>query len=160
MPIGSAEEILREISAPEVLVGGGPLLDDEMDDQAASDLARAELISIPTMIVLLLLIFGGFLAAGLPVVISLVAVASTLVTLSLFSLVADVSVYSINIVTMLGLGLAVDYALLIVTRFREERARTDVVVDALMSTMEHAGRTVAYSGLTVAAALAGSAGIP
>jgi RND superfamily putative drug exporter len=153
--IEQAEHILRSIDAPTVLVGGGPLLDDEMDDQAASDLARAELISVPVMIVLLLLVFGGFMAAGLPVVISLVAVASTLLMLMLFSLVADVSVYSINIVTMLGLGLAVDYALLVVTRFREERARATLVPDALMRTMERAGRTVAYSGLTVAASLAG-----
>jgi putative drug exporter of the RND superfamily len=146
---------LRAVDAPTVLVGGDSLLDDEMDAQAAHDLAMAELLSMPVMLVLLLLIFGGILAAGLPVIVSIVGVAGTLGTLALASLVSDVSVYSVNIVTMLGLGLAVDYALLLVSRFREERATDPDVEVALRRTLATAGRTVAFSGLTVAASLAG-----
>jgi RND superfamily putative drug exporter len=150
-----AADALHSIDAPTVLVGGGPLLDDEKDAQAARDLAKAELISLPVMLVLLLIIFGGVIAAGLPLLIAVVSSASTLLALFCFSAVADVSVYAINIVTMLGIGLGVDYALLIVTRFREERQRTAVVDEAVIATMASAGRTVFFSGLTVAASLAG-----
>jgi RND superfamily putative drug exporter len=145
---------LRSI-APTVLVGGDELLDEEMNDQAAADLARAELISMPVVLVLLLVLFGGVAAASLPVVVAVVGVGATLGTLAAFSLVADVSVYSVNIVTMLGLGLAVDYALLLVSRFREERAHGDDVEAAVTATMATAGRTVAFSGATVAVSLAG-----
>ena len=87
--------------------------------------------------------------------VAIVGVAATLGALALASLVSDVSVYSVNIVTMLGLGLAVDYALLLVSRFREERAVDPDVEGALRRTLATAGRTVAFSGLTVAASLAG-----
>ena len=146
---------LRTVDAPTVLVGGDTLLDDEMESQAAHDLARAELLSMPVVLVLLLVIFGGIVAAGLPVLVATVGVGATLGALALASLVSDVSVYSVNIVTMLGLGLAVDYALLLVSRFREERAVDPDVEVALRRTLATAGRTVAFSGLTVAASLAG-----
>src|SRR3954453_21065328 len=92
-----------------------------MSNQAAADLGRAEKLSLPVVSVLLLVIFGSVVAAGLPVVLALVGMAATLLGLTALSFVLDVSVYSVNIVTMLGLGLAVDYALLIVSRFREEQ---------------------------------------
>ncbi|HSS68014.1 MAG TPA: MMPL family transporter, partial [Nocardioidaceae bacterium] len=153
--VDAAAAKLHAIDAPTVLVGGGPLLDDEKDAQAAHDLAKAELISLPVLLVLLLVIFGGVVAAGLPLIIAVVSSATAMVALLGFSLVADVSVYSINIVTMLGIGLGIDYALLIVTRFREERQRTTSVDAAVAATMATAGRTVFFSGLTVAASLAG-----
>jgi RND superfamily putative drug exporter len=146
---------LRTVDAPTVLVGGNSLLDDEKDAQAGHDLAQAELLSMPVVLVLLLVIFGGIVAAGLPVLVAVVGVAATLGALALASLVSDVSVYSVNIVTMLGLGLAVDYALLLVSRFREERAVGPDVEAALRRTLATAGRTVAFSGLTVAVSLAG-----
>jgi RND superfamily putative drug exporter len=147
--------LLRAVDAPDVVVGGGLLLDREMDAQAAEDLKKAELLSMPVVLVLLLVIFGGVVAAGLPVVVALVGVAGTLGTLYVVSLLTDVSVYSVNIVTMLGLGLAVDYALLLVARFREERAVDPDVAGALERTLATAGRTVMFSGLTVAASLGG-----
>ena len=158
LPEGSIDEVarlLRSIDAPQVVVGGGVLQDAEMDDQAAADLARAELISMPVVLVLLVVVLGGVVAAGLPVLIALVGVATTLLALLGIGLVTDVSVYAVNVVTMLGLGLAVDYALLVVARFREERAVDPDVAGALERTMTTAGRTVAFSGATVAAALAG-----
>jgi putative drug exporter of the RND superfamily len=150
----AAEAELRRLDAPHVLVGGGPLQDREFEDQVASDLARAELLSMPVVLVLLLVVFGGIVAAGLPVLIALTGVAGTLLALFGISAVTDVSVYSVNVVTMLGLGLAVDYALLLVSRFREERATSDLSA-AVEEAVATAGRTVVFSGLTVAASLAG-----
>jgi putative drug exporter of the RND superfamily len=150
----AAEAELRGLDAPHVLVGGGPLQDQEFEDQVASDLARAELLSMPVVLVLLLVVFGGIVAAGLPVLIALTGVAGTLLALFGISAVTDVSVYSVNVVTMLGLGLAVDYALLLVSRFREERAIRDLPA-AVEEAVATAGRTVVFSGLTVAASLAG-----
>jgi RND superfamily putative drug exporter len=150
-----ATEVLRGIDAPRVLVGGEDLMDEEMNAQAGEDLARAELISMPIVLVLLLVLFGGLVAAGLPLVIATVGVAATMAALLLATAVTDVSVYAVNIITMLGLGLAVDYALLVVSRFREERAADPDVAGALMRTFATAGRTVLFSGLTVAASLAG-----
>jgi RND superfamily putative drug exporter len=150
----AAEAELRRLDAPRVLVGGGPLQDQEFEDQVAADLARAELLSMPVVLVLLLVVFGGIVAAGLPVLVALVGVAGTLLALFGISAVTDVSVYSVNVVTMLGLGLAVDYALLLVSRFREERVTHDLPA-AVEEAVATAGRTVVFSGLTVAASLAG-----
>jgi RND superfamily putative drug exporter len=150
----AAETELRRLDAPHVLVGGGPLQDREFEDQVASDLARAELLSMPVVLVLLLVVFGGIVAAGLPVLVALTGVAGTLLALFGISSVTDVSVYSVNVVTMLGLGLAVDYALPLVSRFREERASRDLPA-AVEEAVATAGRTVVFSGLTVAASLAG-----
>jgi RND superfamily putative drug exporter len=152
--------LLQTIAAPRVVVGGGDRLDEEMEDQAAADLATAEAISTPLILLLLLILFGGVVAAGLPVLITLVGVGATLMLLYLISLVSDVSVYAINIVTMLGLGLAVDYALLLVARFREERAVDGSVPGGIERTYATAGRTVAFSGLTVAASLAALLAFP
>ncbi|WP_051683497.1 MMPL family transporter [Blastococcus sp. URHD0036] len=153
--VDEAAALLREADAPRVVVGGGPLQDDEMDDQAASDLARAETISMPIALVLLVVLFGGVLAAGIPVVVALAGMGATLGALLLASLVADVSVYAVNVVTMLGLGLAVDYGLLLVSRFREEKAAGGDDDAVLRRTFATAGRTVTFSGLTVAASLGG-----
>ena len=100
-----AEAELRRLDAPRVLVGGGPLQDREFEDQVAADLARAELLSMPVVLVLLLVVFGGNVAAGLPVLVALVGVAGTLLALFGISAVTDAST-TVNVVTMLGLGLA------------------------------------------------------
>ncbi|NUU23649.1 MAG: MMPL family transporter, partial [Streptomycetaceae bacterium] len=135
----------------------GPLMEREMNDQAERDLSRAELVSLPVVVLLLLVVFGGIVAAGLPLAVALVGIASTFLVLYGFSQVTDVSVYAVQVTTMLGLGLAVDYALLMVTRFREELAAGagDAVEAAVRRTTATAGRTVLVSGLTVSAGLAG-----
>ncbi|WP_409329582.1 MMPL family transporter [Trujillonella humicola] len=153
--VDDAAALLRDADVPRAVVGGGPLQDDEMDQQAASDLARAEIVSMPIALVLLVVLFGGVVAAGVPVLVALAGVAATLGALLLATAVADVSVYAVNVVTMLGLGLAVDYGLLLVSRFREEKALTGDADTALRATFATAGRTVAFSGFTVAAALSG-----
>jgi RND superfamily putative drug exporter len=146
---------LRGIEDAKVSVAGGPLSDTEFDDQAQKDVARAEMLSMPVVLVLLLVVFGGLLAAGLPLLIAVVGVGGTFGVLFSFSTVTDVSVYAIQVTTMLAVGLAVDYALLVVNRFREERRTTPDVRTAVARTTATAGRTVMFSGLTVAVALAG-----
>lgn len=138
-----------------VTVAGGSLTEEEFNAQAARDVARAEILTTPVVLLLLLIVFGGLLAAGLPLLIAVAGVGGAFGILLAFSQVTDVSVYAIQVVTMLAVGLAVDYALLVVNRFREERAVDPEVGSAVVRAAGTAGRTVLFSGLTVAVALAG-----
>ncbi|GAA4448797.1 MMPL family transporter [Phytohabitans houttuyneae] len=151
----AAAERLREISAAQVAVSGGPLTEEEYGTQAEQDVQRAEMLTTPVVLVLLLLIFGGLIAAGLPLLIAVAGVGGTFGILYGFSEVTDVSVYAIQVTTMMAVGLGVDYALLMVNRFREERAIDPDVRGAVTRTAASAGRTVLFAGLTVALALAG-----
>ncbi len=151
---------LRRIGAAKVAVAGGPLTDHEFSVQAQSDVQLAEMLTTPVVLLLLLLVFGGLIAAGLPLIVALAGVSGTFGVLYAYSMVGDVSVYAVQVATMLSVGLAVDYGLLIVTRFREERAVDPDVPAAVARTAASAGRTVVYSGLTVAAVLAGLAVFP
>ncbi|WP_369031782.1 MMPL family transporter [Streptomyces adonidis] len=153
--IDSAVDRIEAIDAPEVHVSGGPLLGKQLGGQAQEDVKKAELISLPVVLVLLFLIFGGLRAAGLPLLVAVSGIAGAFLALFLFSQVTDISVHAIQVTTMLGLGLAVDYALLMVVRFKEERRHTDDVVEAVHRTVTRAGRTVLFSGLTVAVCLTG-----
>ena len=138
-----------------VQLGGNEAIASDITNQVGEDIARAETISLPIVLVLLVVIFGGLTAASLPLAIGGLAILGSFTLLRLMTLVTDVSVFSINIVTMLGLGLAIDYALFVVSRFREELRRPGATTEAaLVRTMSTAGRTVAFSGITVAIALA------
>ncbi|HET8788958.1 MAG TPA: efflux RND transporter permease subunit, partial [Actinomycetes bacterium] len=148
-------ERLQAVDAPRVLVGGEERAREEFQHQAQEDLERGETLALPVMVVVLFLVFRGFVAAVTPLLVALVAVAGALLILLGVSEVADISAYSVNVVTMLGLGLAVDYSLLVVSRFREERGAGFELPEAIERTLATAGRTVAFSGLTVAAALCG-----
>jgi uncharacterized membrane protein YdfJ with MMPL/SSD domain len=132
----------------------------QISTQISEDLARAESLSLPILLVLLVVVFGSVVAAGLPLGVGIVAVLGSFTVLRLMTLVTDVSVFAINIVTLLGLGLSIDYALFVVNRFREEVRRDQTIPDALARTMATAGRTVAFSGVTVAISLAGLALFP
>ena len=113
-----------ETSDVQVRVGGGPLTGDALSHTAQSDAGKAEMISLPIVLLLLVVVFGGLLAASLPLLLAVCAIASTLLVLYGFSFATGLSVYSVQITTMLGLGLGVDYALLMVTRFsRSEPSR-------------------------------------
>ena len=153
--IDAVRSRLEEIDAPRVLVGNEDMVDDEIDAQAEQDLVRGEAIALPVAFVAMVVVFGGVLAAGLPVLLSLASVGGALLVLLGASAVGDVAVYSINVVTMFGIGLGIDYGLLIMGRFREERAAGRTVPEAVERTSATAGVTVAYSGLTVAVSLAG-----
>ena len=153
--VDAAADRIKQIDAPEVHVSGGPLLGKQLGERAQQDVKNAELISLPVVLALLLVVFGGLRAAGLPLVIAVSGIAGAFLALFGFSQVTDISVYAIQVTTMLGLGLAVDYALLMLVRFREERRSTEDVVEAVHRTVAAAGRTVLFSGLTVAVSLTG-----
>ncbi|MCT9075391.1 MMPL family transporter [Streptomyces fulvoviolaceus] len=146
---------IKQIEAPEVHVSGGELLGRQLGERAQEDVKNAELISLPIVLALLLVVFGGLRAAAVPLVIAVSGIAGAFLALFAFSQVTDISVYAIQVTTMLGLGLAVDYALLMLVRFREERRHTEDVVEAVHRTVAAAGRTVMFSGLTVAVSLTG-----
>ena len=150
------EAIQDDLAAPglDVQVAGSAAIFDEINTTVREDIARAESLSMPILLVLLVVIFGSLAAASLPLAIGAIAVLGAFTMLRLLTLVTDISVFSINIVTILGLGLAIDYGLFMVSRFREELPRHANVPDALARTMATAGRTVMFSGITVAVSLA------
>ncbi|HSW94776.1 MAG TPA: MMPL family transporter, partial [Patescibacteria group bacterium] len=120
-----------------------------------TDLQRAEYVSLPLALILLLLVFGTVLAAMLPLGVGVLAVVGGIAATFALSHTTDVSQYALNIVTLIGLGVAIDYSLFIVNRFREELARGLSVEDAVARSMATAGRAITFSGLTVAIGLAG-----
>ena len=136
-----------------VQLGGGPLINEAITKRITADLARAESIAIPLTTVLLIVVFGSLVAAGLPFLVAAGSVLGTFLVLFLITLTSDVSVFALNLVTGLGLGLGIDYALLVVNRFREELAVHGDVETAVVRTVATAGRTVFVSGLTVAVTL-------
>jgi RND superfamily putative drug exporter len=124
----------------------------------SEDLARAESISMPIVVLLALLIFGSLVAASMPALVGLLAMVGALAVVRLITMFTEVSVFSVNVISLLGIGLAIDYALFVISRYREELALLpvddpDSVPTAIRRTMATAGRTVLFSGLTVAAAL-------
>ncbi|MBM7075763.1 MMPL family transporter [Micromonospora humida] len=135
-------------------VGGLVAFQEAATTQSTEDVTRAELLSMPVLLVLLVLIFGGLVAAGTPLLVGGLAILGAFVAVRLVNLVTDVSIFAINVITLIGLGMAVDYALFIVSRFREELATGRSVAEAIRRTMLTAGRTVFVSGLTVALAMA------
>ncbi|QQC93311.1 MMPL family transporter [Streptomyces alfalfae] len=137
-----------------VKAGGSAGVSHEMGPQTEEDLLLAEAIAVPLILLLLLVVFGTVVSALLPLIIALIAVVGVFAELSLVGSVTDVSIFAINLTTALGLGLGVDYALLMISRFREQLAAGARVEDAVRTTMSTAGRTVAFSAATVAAALA------
>ncbi|QEV16862.1 MMPL family transporter [Streptomyces alboniger] len=137
-----------------VKAGGSAGVSYEMGPQTGEDLVLAESIAVPLVLLLLLVVFGTVVSALLPLAIALIAIVGVFAELYLVGSVTDVSVFAVNLTTALGLGLGVDYALLMVSRFREQLAAGVGVEDAVRATMSTAGRTVAFSAATVAAALA------
>ena len=133
---------------------------NEVNDQTKADLTKAELIAFPILAILLLLVFRGVVAASIPLLIGGISIVGTLFVLRVMSLFVDTSVFALNIATALSLGLAVDYALLMVSRYREEIGRAGASREAHRRTVETAGRTAVFSGLTVAAAMAALAILP
>ena len=138
-----------------VLVGGGNLINREVNGQAQKDLSTAEDLSLPITLVILVIVFGGLLAAGVPVLGAVVAVAGSFGLLLAFSKVTNLDSNAITVVTLLGLGLSVDYGLLLVARYRDEITAGHEPAEAIGRAWATAGRTIVFSGLTVAAALSG-----
>ena len=134
-------------------VGGNVPMEVAINSEVTADIAKAEGFSMPVLLILLMVIFGSLAAAALPVAIGGVAILGSFAVLRLLTMATTVSIYSVNITTILGLGLGIDYGLFMVTRFREELHRQPTVERAVARTVATAGRTVAVSGVTVAVAL-------
>ena len=139
-----------DLGATQVYLGGSSVVSQAI----SSDLARSEAIAIPLTTILLLIVFGSLVAAGMPLLVGLASIFGSFFILYLLTYQTDVSVFALNLVTGLGLGLGIDYSLLVVSRFREELASGREVGAAVARTVASAGRTVVFSGLTVALTLA------
>jgi RND superfamily putative drug exporter len=138
---------------PRVVVGGSAVAGEQIGSTVTEDLGRAELLAFPILALLSLVFFRGR-AALVPLVVGVVTVLGTFLVLSAVDLVYDLNVFALNLVIGLGLGLAIDYTLFLITRFREELDDDHDVGRAVAATMATAGRTVAFSAATVAVALA------
>ena len=143
-----------DLGATQVYLGGSSVVSQAITGQISSDLARSEAIAIPLTTILLLIVFGSLVAAGMPLLVGLASIFGSFFILYLLTYQTDVSVFALNLVTGLGLGLGIDYSLLVVSRFREELASGREVGAAVARTVASAGRTVVFSGLTVALTLA------
>jgi uncharacterized membrane protein YdfJ with MMPL/SSD domain len=139
---------------PGVTVGGPALAQNQANTQVERDLRKAELFAFPLLFVLSLLFFRGLVAALLPLLVGALAIIGTFLMLRIASELTSISIFALNVAIGLGLGLAIDYSLFVVSRYREEIARTGPGVQAMQRTLRTAGRTVLFSSLTVAGALA------
>jgi len=144
-----------------VIVAGGPAFYADIETASQRDLRRAELIALPFALAALLIVFGTVAAALIPLIVGCASVAVVLFAIFGIAHVVDVSIFALNLATMLGLGLAVDYCLFITSRFREELASgAPSIEDAVTVAMSRAGRAVFFSGLTVLIGLAGLMAFP
>ncbi|WP_235433375.1 MMPL family transporter [Protofrankia coriariae] len=154
---GRLHDLLTRAEGPTdgvtVSLGGLTQINNDINTQVTKDLARAESIAIPVTLALLLVVFGTVVAAGIPLIIGILSIIGTLGALAILATLTEVSVFAVNLTTALGLGLAIDYCLLFISRYREERRRHYGTVAALDATMRSAGRTIVFSAATVAAAL-------
>jgi RND superfamily putative drug exporter len=150
---------LHDAPGMDVGLSGGPAFYGDVQDVSEADLRRSELISLPLAALALLLVFGSVVAAGVPLVVGGAAVVIALAAIFFVAGVTSMSIFVLNLATLLGLGLGVDYSLLMTSRFREELAarewQPDAVVDAVGATARTAGRAVFFSGVTVLLGLLG-----
>lgn len=153
----AAEEARRRIgdSPLDVRMGGFAVSFNEVNDETREDLTRAEMIAFPILTILLLIVFRGAVAAAIPLLLGVISILGTFLMLRVMSGLVDTSLFALNIATALSLGLAVDYGLLMVSRYREELERAgEATEEAHRRMVLTAGRTVMFSGFTVAIALA------
>lgn len=169
--LGRVPADLAEVSPGATgIVGGSSLITQAITHQVEEDLTTGETIALPVALVIMALVFGGFLAAAMPMVGAIASIGGGLGSLLFYSYLIDMDASVVNVVTILGLGLSIDYGLLIVSRYREElhkilddeggsrarRRRGDgAVTTAVIRTMSTAGRTVAFSAVTVGISIAG-----
>jgi len=148
-------EIADELSSqPGVLAGGPAVAQEQVNKQVEEDLKKAELLAFPLLFLLSLLFFRSLVAALLPLMIGALAIVGTFLILRVASEFGSISIFALNLTTALGLGLAIDYSLFIVSRYREEIAQRGPGLEAMRRVLATSGRTVFFSSLTVAAAMA------
>ena len=144
----------RDFEGLDIDASGTAVFANAINGKIQDDLKIAEAISIPITFVLLLFIFGALVASAMPLLVGVTAILGTFFVLFLLTFFTDVSIFALNLTTGLGLGLGIDYALLMVNRFREELSRGAEKSEAVRTTIKTAGKTVFYSGLTVILTLA------
>ena len=137
-----------------VLVGGDSIAEEQVNEQVSKDLTRAEIMVFPLLFLLSLVFFRGLVAAALPLVVGAISIVGTFLALRIATELGEVSVFSLNLTIGLGLGLAIDYSLFIISRYREEIAESGPGIEAMSRTLGTAGRTVLFSAITVAVSLA------
>lgn len=145
--------ISADVTSATVRFGGIAGINDDLNSQVESDIILAELIAIPITLVLLFIVFRGVIAALLPVGVAGITILGSLGILNVLGQMTSISLFAVNLVTALGLGLAIDYCLLFLTRYRDERALGASDHDALQETRRKTSPTIIISGVTVAAAL-------
>lgn len=149
--VGSA----AEVNGMNVAFSGDGYIDEDINHRIESSLIRAEIVSIPIAMVVLLLVFGTLVAAGMPLIVGAASILLAMAGLMLWSTQGFQSVFGINVVTMLGLGLGIDYSLFLVKRYREE-LRNRPQAEALTVTIETVGKAVFFAGVTVVLGLGGT----
>jgi putative drug exporter of the RND superfamily len=148
-----ADELVRDRDGVTVRAGGEPTIYWQTTDQTRKDLVLIESLALPLSFVVLVWVFGGVVAAALPMAIGIFAIVGTMAVLRLISLTTDVSIFALNLTIALGVALAIDYTLLILSRYRDEMATGVNRYEALERTMATAGRTVLFSAMTVASSM-------
>ncbi len=155
---GYAKELSDQVAVDHdgvtVRTGGTAMVNVQITEQSQRDLLVMESLAIPLSFLVLVWAFGGLVAAALPVAVGVMAILGALAVLRLISFATDVSIFALNLTTAMGLALAIDYTLLMISRFRDELAEGASREDALVRTMTSAGRTVAFSATTVALSMA------
>jgi RND superfamily putative drug exporter len=157
-----ADEVIADHNPNGVVVraGGGALIYAQVNDRTTLDLVRMESIALPLSFIVLVWAFGGLVAAVVPIFVGVLAILGSLSVLRLITYAADVSVYALNLTVAMGLALAIDYTLLIMSRYREELAGGFSREEALIRTLSTAGRTVLFSAITVTLSMASLALFP
>jgi RND superfamily putative drug exporter len=138
-----------------VRVGGSLGVQEEIESRVHHDLLISESIALPISLAVLVLVFGGLVAAFLPLAVGLTSIVTTMLVLYVMTTITDVSVHALTVATAFGLGLSIDFGLLMVSRFREERDRGRDHESAIVATVTTAGRTIIFSAATVTLAMAG-----
>ncbi|MGX9789682.1 MMPL family transporter [Mycobacterium sp. MMS18-G62] len=149
-----SDQVTRGHDGVAVRTGGTAMVNVQVTNQSQSDLLLMESLAIPLSFLVLVWVFGGLLAAALPVAVGVMAILGALAVLRIISFTTDVSIFALNLTTAMGLALAIDYTLLMISRFRDELAEGASRDDALIRTMVTAGRTVLFSATTVALSMA------
>lgn len=155
-----ADQVAHDRDGVSVRAGGGAMVYAQINHQNQHDLLLMESIAIPLSFAVLVWVFGGLLAAALPVALGGLAIVGSMAVLRLIALGTDVSIFAMNLTTAMGLALAIDYTLLIISRYRDELAEGAAPDRALIRTMTTAGRTVLFSAITVALSMAAMALFP
>jgi RND superfamily putative drug exporter len=151
---GELASLRRSSDAISIKVGGGAAIGNDITKQVGKSLGIAEGIAVPIVLILLVFAFGSLVAAALPLAVGAISIMGTFAELFVLGKLTDVAIYAINLTTALGLALGIDYALLLVSRYREELANGREPADAVRRSVATAGRTIVFSGATVVAALA------